>query len=120
MRQHHIYDLDIQNQPCLDMVKPEISTPAIIGLSVLIAVYLFMLIGLCVLNITQDPWVDLLSAYAISKMTAALFSSLSSDIDQKLTHGTYDILDRIPGYVGDAEPGAPVGRLAVGAEAPLR
>ena len=84
MGQHHIYDLDIQNQPCLDMVRPEISTPAIIGFSVLIAVYLFMFIRLCVLNITQGPWVDLLNAYAISKMTAVLFSSSSSDIDRKI------------------------------------
>lgn len=50
------YDSDIQNRPSLDMVEPEISVPAIIDLPVLIAVYLFMLIGLCVLNITQVQW----------------------------------------------------------------
>lgn len=107
-----------QRIPSLKMVKPGISTSALIGLSVLIAVYLVMLIGLCVVNLMQVPWTGSLNGHAILKMTAALCSSSSLDIDQKKK--TDDILDRLPGHVGDAEPDAPVGKLAVGAKAPLR
>lgn len=114
--------LYIWNLPNLPMAKPEISAPATIGLSVLIAVYLLMLTCLCVLSITQAPWAGSLNGYAILKMTAALCSSSSSDsdVDQRLTQKTYDIFDTLPGHVGDAEPDASVGRLAVGAEAPLK
>lgn len=41
-------------------------------------------------------------------------------MDQMPTQKTYDILETLPGHVGDAEPETPVGRLAVGAETALR
>lgn len=87
---------------------------------VLISVYLFMLIGLCVANLTQVPRTGSVNSYSIMKFTAALYSTfLKNDEEQPMSKND-DILDFLPGHIGDAEPDAKVGRLAVGAEAPLK
>lgn len=63
----------------------------------LIAVYLFMLICLCAVKITQVPWADSLNGYVISRTTTVLCSSLYSDMDQRLTQKADDTLDKLLG-----------------------
>jgi hypothetical protein len=54
------------------------------------------------------------------RITAALCSSFSKDEREKLMSKDDDVLDVLPGQIGDAEPDAKVGRLVVGADTPLK
>jgi hypothetical protein len=54
------------------------------------------------------------------RITAGLCSSFSKDEREKLMSKDDDILDVLPGQIGDAEPDANVGRLVVGADTPLK
>ncbi|CAG8118590.1 unnamed protein product [Penicillium salamii] len=84
----------------------------------LIATYLSALILLCFLATMSVAWADSLDSHAMVAMTASLCSrtSLLSDHepDEK------DLLDALPGYVGDATPDSPVGTLGIGANSPLK
>lgn len=102
------------------MLKPSISTPAMIGFSVLIAIFLLLLMVFCGVAATQVPWVDTLNSYAILKMGTALCEFKSPSDDKGFVQKEDELLNTLPGHIGDAEPDAPVGRLAIGAEAPLR
>lgn len=112
--------LIVNYQPSFELTKPDISVAAMIGLSVLISIYVFMLIGLCVANLTQAPWTGSVNSHSIMKITAALCATFLKNDEEQLMSKDDDILDFLPGHVGDAEPDAKVGRLAVGAEAPLK
>ncbi|OQD62998.1 hypothetical protein PENPOL_c010G03226 [Penicillium polonicum] len=113
--------LYIQRRSHLEYLRPEISTGTIIGLSVLIGVFLFLLLSLCVMTLTKVAWAGSLDSHAIVKMSAALSESLPLSEDwEKDSKKTEELLDLLPGYIGDAEPEAPVGRLAVGAEGGLK
>ncbi|PYI01959.1 hypothetical protein BO78DRAFT_472951 [Aspergillus sclerotiicarbonarius CBS 121057] len=113
----------INYQPSCNLTRPNIPRASMIGLSVLIAIYLFLLIGLCIANLTQVPWAGSVDSQSIMKITAALCSSyFKHEGGEKLLskENDDDILDILPGTIGDAEPHAKVGRLAVGAETPLK
>ncbi|KAJ5203440.1 hypothetical protein N7449_005519 [Penicillium cf. viridicatum] len=114
--------LIVNYQPSFELMKPDISVAAMVGLSVLISVYLFMLIGLCVANLTQVPWTVSVNSHSIMKITAALalYSTFLKNDEEQLMSKNDDILDFLPVHIGDVEPDAKVGRLAVGAEAPLK
>ncbi|KAJ5957640.1 hypothetical protein N7501_011919 [Penicillium viridicatum] len=113
--------LYIHRRNHLEYLRPDISTGTIIGLSVLIGVFLFLLLSLCVMTLTQVAWAGSLDSHAIVKMSAALSESLPPSEDwEKDSRKTEELLDLLPGYIGDAEPEAPVGRLAVGAEGGLK
>ncbi|KAI9932342.1 hypothetical protein MW887_009855 [Aspergillus wentii] len=110
--------LNIFHRAHLDSPRPRISTGAMVGLSFLIGFYLLFLLFTCFTAMAQVPWTDCLDSHAIMKLTAALCSTSLPSVEKEASEK--DLLDSLPGYVGDAEPDAPIGKLAVGAEAPLR
>lgn len=111
--------LTIYEKKGVDYPRPEISTASMTILWLLISIYLSALIMLCVLATTSVPWADSLDSHAMVAMTASLCSKENSRNDDALGEKA-DLLDYLPGYVGDAEPDSPVGRLGVGADSPLR
>ncbi|KAJ5517242.1 hypothetical protein N7527_008802 [Penicillium freii] len=113
--------LYINRRNHLEYLRPDISTGTVIGLSVLIGFFLFLLLSLCVMTLTQVAWAGSLDSHAIVKMSAALSECLPPSEDwEKDSRKREELLDLLPGYIGDAEPEAPVGRLAVGAEGGLK
>jgi hypothetical protein len=73
------------------------------------------------MTLTQVAWAGSLDSHAIVKMSVALSECLPSSEDwDKDSRKREELLDLLPGYIGDAEPEAPVGRLAVGAEGVLK
>ncbi|KAL3475121.1 hypothetical protein BJX99DRAFT_165543 [Aspergillus californicus] len=107
--------LTVFSDPGVEMQKPKISVASITVLSALLAVYLIILLGIASWGSFRIGWVGSLDAHAMSRITASLISSMPEASEEKA-----DILDSLPGFIGDAEPDAPVGRLALGAMAPLR
>ncbi|OJJ34033.1 hypothetical protein ASPWEDRAFT_184573 [Aspergillus wentii DTO 134E9] len=77
-----------------DVSKPKISTASVTGISVLLGLYLFSLL--------------VLSAWASVKI-----GYVKRELDDR------DLHDLLPGFVGDDEPDMLVGKVAVGAMAPL-
>lgn len=110
----------INYQPSFDLTRPDISMAAIIGLSALIAIYLLMRMGLCFANLTQVAWAGSVDSHSIMRITVGLCSSFSKDKREKLMSKYDDILDVLPGQIGNAEPDAKVSRLVVGADTPLK
>ncbi|KAJ5322590.1 hypothetical protein N7452_010879 [Penicillium brevicompactum] len=111
--------LTIYEKKGVDYPRPEISTVSMTILWLLISIYLSALIMLCVLATMSVPWADSLDSHAMVAMAASLRSRENSRNDDGLGEKA-DLLDYLPGYVGDAEPDSPVGRLGVGADSPLR
>ncbi|KAJ5186396.1 hypothetical protein N7449_011160 [Penicillium cf. viridicatum] len=73
------------------------------------------------MTFTQVAWAGSLDSRAIVKISAALSDCLPSSKDwEKDPRKREELLDLLPGYIGDAEPKAPVGRLFVGAEGVLK
>lgn len=113
--------LYIHSRSHLEYLRPEISTGTVIGLSVLIGGFLFLLVFMCVMTLTQVAWAGSLDSRAIVRMSAALSGCLPSSEDWgKDLRRREELLDLLPGHIGDAEPEAPVGRLSVGAEGVLK
>lgn len=56
----------------------------------------------------------MLDAHAMLRIGASLAGQVPSG------RTAMDLLDKLPGWVGDAQPHAPVGRLVIGADGPLR
>ncbi|CAG8932112.1 unnamed protein product [Penicillium salamii] len=110
--------LTIYERGSVDYSRPDISAASMTVLWLLIATYLSALILMCVLSTMSVAWADSLDSHAMVAMTASLCSrtSLLSDHepDEK------DLLDALPGYVGDATPDSPVGTLGIGANSPLK
>lgn len=103
----------------MDFSRPNMSTTSMVALSILCAVYLFVHIFLCCLGAMSVPWTGSPDSHAMVMITAALCDTPGINVDKELAEEG-DFMDILPGYVGDAEPDAPVGRLTVGAEAPFR
>lgn len=95
------------------------STTSMVALSIFYAVDLFDLIFLCCLGAVSVPWTRTLDSHAMVMITTALCDTADISVDKELT-GKEELMDILPGCVGSAEPVSPVGRLAVGADAPLR
>jgi hypothetical protein len=110
--------IEVYSDTGADMQKPKISSTSMTVLSVLLAVYLVLLLAITIWGSVRVGWADSLDAHAMSRITASLTDAVNSS--RPAADSDTDILDTLPGFIGDAEPDAPVGRLAVGAMAPLR
>ncbi|KAK0640222.1 hypothetical protein DIS24_g9577 [Lasiodiplodia hormozganensis] len=102
----------------VDVAAPVMPLAGIIVGSILLGLFLLLLIALALFAASTPHWTDRLDAYATLKMGAAM--ALSTEGLAKVGSGAENALDRAPGFVGDAMPESEVGRLAVGAEGPLR
>ncbi|CAI7659015.1 unnamed protein product [Penicillium bialowiezense] len=111
--------LTIYERKGVDYPRPEISTASMTILWLLISIYLSALIMLCLLATMSVAWADSLDSHAMVAMTASLCGTAhlvnNHEPDEKK-----DLLDCLPGYVGDADPDSPVGRLGVGVDSPLK
>ncbi|KAF9639596.1 hypothetical protein BFW01_g11402 [Lasiodiplodia theobromae] len=102
----------------VDVTAPVMPLAGIIVGSILLGLFLLLLIALALFAASTPHWTDRLDAYATLKMGAAM--ALSTEGLAKVGISGENALDRAPGFVGDAMPESEVGRLAVGAEGPLR
>lgn len=102
----------------IDVAAPVMPLAGIVVGSILLGLFLLLLIALALFAASTPHWTDRLDAYATLKMGAAM--ALSTEGLAKVGIGAENALDRAPGFVGDAMPESEVGRLAVGAEGPLR
>lgn len=107
--------LYVANWPGVRVARPDMSTASVICLSLLIFAHLTSLLILSLLGSMQTRWTEALDAHAMLKFGASL-----SDRAVSGTGGDpRDPLD-MPGWAGDSDPDAPIGKLAVGAAGPLR
>ncbi|CAG7966195.1 unnamed protein product [Penicillium salamii] len=111
--------LTIYERESVDYSRPEISATSMTVLWLLIATYLPALILLCFLATMSVAWDDSLDSHAMVAMTASLCSRTSLLGDHEPDEEK-DLLDALPGYVGDATPDSPVGTLGIGANSPLQ
>lgn len=111
--------LTIYERKGVDYPRPEISTASMTILWLLISIYLSALIMLCVLATMSVAWADSLDSHAMVAMTASLCGTAHLVNDHEPDEKK-DLLDCLPGYVGDADPDSPVGRLGVGVDSPLK
>lgn len=102
----------------VDVTAPVMPLAGIIVGSILLGLFLLLLIALALFAASTPHWTDRLDAYATLKMGAAM--ALSTEGLARVGSSAENALDRAPGFVGDAMPESEVGRLAVGAEGPLR
>ncbi|KAK2761229.1 hypothetical protein FQN54_001751 [Arachnomyces sp. PD_36] len=98
--------------------KPTMSLASMIIISVLLGVYILSLFLLASYAAFQPSWTEKLDAFAMMRVGAAL--SDRGDlfaVNDRL--GKNEVIDKLPGYVGDMQPEDEVGRLGVGAMTPL-
>ncbi|KAL2871693.1 uncharacterized protein BJX67DRAFT_342817 [Aspergillus lucknowensis] len=113
----HLRTFYVANIPADDIMKPDISTASMLSLSILLFVYLASLLILSLWGTIQPRWTEVLDAHAMLKIGASL-GLRSRHVGDALTET--DTLDQLPGWVGDADPNALVGRLAVGGQGPIQ
>ncbi|GME65165.1 uncharacterized protein LTHEOB_1627 [Neofusicoccum parvum] len=101
----------------VEVLAPVVALPGLLVGSVLLGAFLGLLGGLVLFAVVTPHWADRLDAGAVLKMGAAM--ALSTEGLAKLGGGQ-GVLDRAPGFVGDAMVESDVGRLAVGAEGAVR
>ncbi|EKG22443.1 hypothetical protein MPH_00177 [Macrophomina phaseolina MS6] len=107
----------LQVEPGVEVLAPVMSLSGLIVGSVLLGCFLLVLLGLVVFALSSPHWTDRLDATATMRMGAAM--ALSTDGLARLAGGE-KVLDKAPGFVGDAMQDNDVGRLAVGAEGLLK
>lgn len=110
--------LTVSSDDGIDTAVPHMSLASIIGLSLLLAAFLMSLTTMTLYARSTVHWTKSPDAIAMMGLDAAA-------ADELPLQSTYDAneveaLKRLPGWIGDAEPGAVVGRLGLGADAPLR
>ncbi len=101
--------------------RPKISSAGVILLSVLLAIDLILLLGLATYISFSYTWTASFDSSAMMRQGAARADELPlhiilSDGEER----TRAVLEKMPGWVGDATPDNDVGVLAIGATAPLR
>ncbi|KAI9851606.1 MAG: hypothetical protein M1838_003200 [Thelocarpon superellum] len=104
--------------PGVDTPKPQMSQAAMIIISLLIGIDLCLLLALATYTSFSYTWTSSFDSFAMMRIGAAN----AEDLPLLLGDGerTMRVLGALRGWVGDAEPDAEVGRLEVGAAAPLR
>ena len=113
--------LSVQYDLGADSIRPRISSTGIILLSILLAIDLILLLGVATYISLSYTWTTQFDASAMMRQGAARADEFPLRIISP--HGKerdMRVLERIPGWVGDAKPDDDVGVLAIGAEAPLR
>lgn len=100
-----------------DSSRPKISASGVILLSILLAIDLFLLLALAAYAGLSHSWTSSYDSLAMMRQGAARANELGLQVGDGEAK---QVLEKMPGWVGDAAPGEEVGVLAIGAEAPLR
>ena len=104
-----------------DSVRPKISSAGVILLSVLLAIVLLVLITVATYISFSYTWVENFDSSAMMRLGAARADELPLQvISSEGKEKTRNLLERMPGWVGDARPDDEVGVVAVGATVPLK
>ena len=104
-----------------DSIRPKISSAGMILLSILLAIDLLLLLAVATYISFSYTWAESFDSSAMMRLGAAKADELplqllSSEAKEK----TRTMLERMPGWVGDARPDDEVGTLAIGATIPLK
>ena len=103
-----------------DSIRPRISSAGMILLSILLALDVLLLLVIAIYISFSYTWAEDFDSSAMMRLGAAKADELQLQIISKEgKKKTQAILERIPGWVGDARPDDEVGVLAIGATVPL-
>ena len=102
----------IFSSPGLSIQKPVVSLPAIIVISILIALQLIGLTWLAFISSRRSTWTPSLNAFALLRMGAALHKDLPLISATQATE--LAVLDDIPGWIGSDSRGEGAGKLVIG------
>ena len=100
-----------------DSSRPKISTTGVILLSTLIAIDLFLLLAFGAYASFSYTWKSSYNSLAMMRHGAARADKLGLQVWEAEAE---QVLETMPGWVGDAASDEDVGVLAIGAEVPLR
>ena len=104
-----------------DSTRPKISSAGVILLSILLAIDLLLLLAVSIYISFSYTWTESFNSSAMIKLGAARADELPLQvISSEGKEKTRAILERIPGWVGDARPDDNVGAVAIGAMVPLK
>ncbi|KAK1147074.1 hypothetical protein N8T08_001813 [Aspergillus melleus] len=110
--------LPIYYQGMQPIKKPTMSKATMVVISILLAVYLLCLLAVSAWASIRIGWTVSLDAYAMLKIGAALGTdSLHSNA---IREGKENVLDKLPGWVGEEDSTAYTGSLVVGGKASLK
>ncbi|KAL4955506.1 hypothetical protein BDW69DRAFT_160697 [Aspergillus filifer] len=101
-----------------DTQVPSISLAGVIVISTLLGIHVLSLLALGLYSVWSPRWTSTLDSFAMMRMGADILPELP----MHLSIGTHkvEVLDSAPGFVGDAAQGERVGKLGVGATAPIK
>jgi hypothetical protein len=100
----------------IDTHKPKISNAGIIVGCVFRGMHLFGLLALALYTVWGEPWAKELGAEAMIKIGSAYADRLNGVGEKEWSHAVREL----PGFIGDASPNKSVGKMRMGAVAPLR
>ena len=101
-----------------DTQVPAISRAGMYFISILEAIFLPALFAVALYSAYQPRWTNQLDSFAMMRIGAAIGDRVPLRLGRRVEN--IDVLDDIPGWVGDSEPGAEIGELGVGARSGLR
>ncbi|KAL4966396.1 uncharacterized protein BDV14DRAFT_188903 [Aspergillus stella-maris] len=89
-----------------------------VSFDLVLGLHVLSLLALGVYSARSPRWTSTLDSFAMMRMGADILPELP----MHLSNGTHqvDVLDSTPGFVGDATPDETVGKLGVGATAPIK
>lgn len=100
-----------------DFLRPKISTTGVVLLSILLGVDLFFLLALGAYASFSYTWTSSYNSLAMMRQGAARADRLGLHVWEEEAK---QVLETMPGWVGDAAPDEDVGVLAIGAKTPLK
>lgn len=104
-----------------DSTRPKISSAGMILLSILLAIDLLLLLAVAIYISFSRTWAGNFDSSAMMRLGAARADELPLQvISSEGKEKTRAMLERMPGWVGDARPDDEVGALAIGATVPLK
>ena len=102
-----------------DTTRPKISKTGVYLISVFLCLDLLLLLILAAYVYFSQTWISSLDAITMMKLGAARADDLPLEIETS-SEKVAEVLERIPGWVGDARPEESVGLLALGAATSLK
>lgn len=97
---------------------PTIKPGGVIVVSVLLGLFIVTLFAMTWYASHVPTWTTTFNAFAMMRIGAAIAEHVPLLIGKK--EGKISVLDQTPGWIGDSEPDAEIGRLGLGAEGQLR
>lgn len=112
------FDLRVYWDMGKDTSIPTFSVGAIVTVSILLGIYLFMLLGLGYYSAHAPTWTEQLDSFAMMRIGASVADDAPLLAAGDSSHVT--VLDKIPGIMEDSVPeNERIGMLALGGSAPL-